>query len=91
MKLNKALFWDIDFEKIDYQKHIRFVIERVLTRGNLSDWFELKKQYSSEQIKKEIIEIRFLDEKTLNFCSYLFNIPKEQFRCYTQNPFIPKL
>ena len=91
MKLNKALFWDIDFEKIDYQKHIRFVIERVLTRGNLSDWFELKKQYDLEQIKKEIIEIRFLDEKTLNFCSHLFTIPKEKFRCYTQNPFIPKL
>ena len=91
MKLNKTLFWDIDFETIDYQKHIRFVIERVLTRGNLSDWFELKKQYDLEQIKNEIIEIRFLDEKTLNFCSYLFNTPKEQFRCSTQNPFIPKL
>lgn len=32
--LNKALFWDTNYDNIDYKKHARFVIERVLTRGN---------------------------------------------------------
>ncbi len=31
-KLNKALFWEIDYQMIDYEKHARFVIGRVLTR-----------------------------------------------------------
>ncbi len=39
--LNKALFWDTDYQDIDYEKHARFVIERVVTRGNLKDWKEL--------------------------------------------------
>ena len=28
--LNKALFWDIDYKSVDYEKHARFIIERVL-------------------------------------------------------------
>ena len=30
-------------KKLDYEKHARHIIERVLMRGMLSDWFEIKK------------------------------------------------
>ena len=39
---NKSLFWDIDINMLDYDKHTRFIIERVLLKGDLPDWFELK-------------------------------------------------
>jgi len=90
-QLNKALFWDTDFEQIDYKKHSRFVIERVLTRGNWNDWKELKNYYGFHKIKVEALKIRYLDKITLNFCCTFFNIPKEQFRCYNTEPSIRQL
>ena len=89
--LNKALFWDTDYSNIDYDKHARFVIERVLTRGNLKDWHEIKRFYGLSKIKNEALNIRYLDKITLNFCHTFFNIKKEKFRCYNIEPSIQKL
>ena len=80
----KYLFWDIDFNSIDMDKHCRFIIERVITYGDLKDWNTLKKLYSLSTIKKEVVQIRSLDAKTLNFMSFIFDLPKQKFRCYTQ-------
>ncbi|MCB0540941.1 MAG: hypothetical protein KDE33_25750 [Bacteroidetes bacterium] len=91
MKLSPHLFWDIDLKDLNFEKHARFIIERVLTRGRLSDWFEIQSYYGWERLKKEVLKIRSMDSLTLNFCSKLFHIPKEQFRCYTTEPSIRKL
>ena len=41
MNLSKTLFRDTDIKKLDYEKHARHIIQRVLMRGMLSDWFEI--------------------------------------------------
>lgn len=88
---SKALFWDIDIKELDYEKHARYIIERVLTRGNWSDWQKLKAHYGLKKISDEAMKIRYLDNKTFNFIHTLFNIPKEKFRCYNTEPSIRKL
>jgi hypothetical protein len=45
-------FWDADKNKLDIQKYKDFFISRVLQHGILKDIHELKKEYSSEEIKK---------------------------------------
>ena len=90
-KFNKSLFWDTKLENIDLENHARFVIERVITRGLLKDWFILKSHYGYEKIKTEVVNIRSMDKITLSFCSHFFNIPKTEFRCYNTKPFIQKL
>lgn len=82
MKFDKVLFWDIDMAKLDFEKNARQIIERALMYGDLKDWFEIKNYYGIERLKKEVLKIRCLDKKTLNFCSMYFEIPLEQFRCY---------
>ncbi len=84
MQLSKHIFWDVGIESIDFEKHTRFVIERVITHGSLADWHLIKKYYGLELIKKEALMIRSLTNKNLNFLSRLFNIPKQEFRCYKQ-------
>ena len=79
---NQTLFWDTDISKIDFLKHGKYVIERVLTRGSLDAWFIIKNNYGLEQIKQVALNARWLDEKTLAFCSTYFQIPQEQFKCY---------
>ena len=90
MELSKVLFWDTDYSKIDWEKHARDVISRVVMRGNFSDWQNIKTYYGLERIKEEMLHVRFLDKKTLNFLSVLFGIPKEKFRCYTWKQSIQK-
>ena len=87
----KELFWDINFDSIDYETNARFVVERVVTRGNLKDWFTLKEFYGIDRIKSEVKNIRFLDKLTLNFLVSLFNIKKEEFRCFNTEQSIKEL
>lgn len=79
---NKSIFWDVDYNSIDFDQNTRFVIARVLMRGDIEDWFELRNYYGLDKIKEEVIKIRYLDKLTLNFCHKLFNIEKDKFRCY---------
>ncbi len=91
LQLSKTLFWDTDISQIDYEKNARHIIERVLLRGTLDDWFAIKKYYGVERIKQVVVKIRYLDKVTLNFCSKYFKIPKNQFKCYNTEPSIRKL
>ena len=83
MNLSRVIFWDTDYDKIDWEKKARFVIERVVTRGNWSDWLAIQEFYGIDRIRNEMLRTRYLDKKTLNFLSKLFDVSKEQFRCYT--------
>jgi hypothetical protein len=82
MDLDKSLFWDIEYDLVDYEKYSQFIINRVLLRGTLKDWQEIKNYYGLERIKQEIIQMKYLDDRTLNFCSIYFNLLKTDFKCY---------
>lgn len=82
-QLSRVLFWDTDYDSIDWDGKARYVIERVVTRGNWSDWIITREYYGLDRIRTEMLQSRDLDKKTLNFLSKLFNISQEQFRCYT--------
>jgi hypothetical protein len=82
-KLSKTLFWDVDFEQIDYDRRARYVIERVVMYGNWDEWQEIKRYYGLEKIKVETMQVRYLDGKTLSFLSQYFQVQKKEFRCYT--------
>lgn len=34
MNLNSALFWEVDFDQLDWEKYAHFVIVRVFERGD---------------------------------------------------------
>lgn len=78
---NKALFWDVQIDSLNIETHTRFIIERVVSRGNIADWELLKKIYGKERIKHEVLRIRSLDKKTASFLSVYFDIQKKDLRC----------
>jgi hypothetical protein len=75
---SKYLFWDSVPEDIDVSKNKRYVIERVLTRGSLEDFYMLLKMYSHDEIQEALKKSKELDPKTVNFCSLYFNLPKSE-------------
>ncbi len=90
-KLDNGLFWDTNAATIDWEKNARWVMARVLSRGNLPDFRELVRYYGLDRIKTELLQVRFLDKKTLSFVATIFQVPKEQFRCYTLRQLSPEL
>ena len=42
--LSPSLFWDVDCEVLDDEKHRRFVIGHVLERGKMQDWIKTKER-----------------------------------------------
>lgn len=84
MNISKVIFWDTDYDKIDWELKARYVIERVLMFGTIEDWRAIQQRYGMDRIRDEMLQSRELDPKSLSFLSTIFNIPKDRFRCYTQ-------
>lgn len=84
LPLRKELFWDIEYEKLDINKHKRLIVERVLTLGNLEEFFYLLNQYDSEALINEIKQIGYLDPKTISFVVSFFKINKKELKCFTK-------
>ena len=86
-KLSKHLFWDIDIKNLNYETRASFVLERVFTMGMQEDEWEVNRFYGIDRIKKEVIKCRALDEKTINYLSIFYDIPKKDFTCYMKDAF----
>ena len=56
-KFRKILFWDTDFDRIDWIKNKRFVIERIYNRGNMAEIEELIRFYGKEEMEQIIAVI----------------------------------
>ncbi len=72
---SQFLFWDTAVEKIDPDKNKNYIIERVISRGLLQDFYFLLQLYSTDQIITALKKSKVLDNKTANFCSHYFKIP----------------
>lgn len=82
MNFSKQIFWDVDPQKLDFEQHKVFIVQRVLEYGLMDDWRELNSKLSKAELIEIIKNIRSLDKVTMNFVSNFYNIPLEDLRCY---------
>lgn len=83
-QLNKAYFWDVNITQMDEEKSKRLIIERVINYGNLSEIKLIREFYGIKEIRSTLCQLSYIDPKTLNFISLLFQVPKTKFKCYTR-------
>lgn len=82
MKLSREIFWDVNYDSIDWDKSRDWVICRVLEYGSMEDWRAIRKYYGDNTIVEAAVTARSLSKKTMHFIHHIFNIPFEKFRCY---------
>ncbi len=87
----KRIFWDVDFDKLDYDTKARFVIERVFERGDVEDIRQCRRYYGDDTIKGVLVSAKWLPKMRLHLVSAIFAIPLENFRCYTLQQLNPGL
>ena len=79
---SKRCFWEQNYEKLDFDKGKRYIITRVVSYGSHDDYIQLFNYYGWDVIKNEVIHIKYLNKKILNFLSILFEININTFRAY---------
>lgn len=80
----KRIFWDVNFENIDYDLRKNWIIERVFERGDIEDIRNCRRYYGDDTVKEALVNAKWLSFETLVFVSNLFFIDRKEFKCYTQ-------
>jgi len=83
--LPKVLFWEFDYDKMDWQRAYRTVIERVLDKGDESEWEEMIRFYGRERVVHALKnDITFLSNMTTEAVCEYFQLSKQELKCYTK-------
>ena len=91
MQLDRKLFWDVDYDKIDWEKNYQWVICRVIDRGDVNDIRLCKKYYGEEKIKKSILNSNYFSEHRMYLAAVIIDEPVENLRCYKLRQLNPTL
>lgn len=87
----KRIFWDVDFEKLDYDKKANFIIERVFERGDVEDIRNCRRYYGDEKVAQALLNAKFLPETRMYLAAAVLDRPLEDFRCYRLRQLNPEL
>jgi len=88
--LKKSYFWDVDI-KLGKTVSKRLVIERIFSLGTLDEVAFVLRYYGKKEVEKILLDLNYMDPKTLNFVSKYFGRSKTEFRCYTRKQSMPRL
>lgn len=87
----KRIFWDVNFEALDYDEKANFVIERVFERGDVEDIRNCRRYYGDEKVTIVLLKAKFLPEHRIHLASAIINKPLNEFRCYILRQSNPEL
>ncbi|MCX6307784.1 MAG: hypothetical protein NTY32_02760 [Bacteroidia bacterium] len=77
-----TLLWEYDMERFDWQNMRTVVVQRVIERGQMQDFYAILNLYGLKGVKETIKKIPFLNPKDQSFVCNIFNIKKESLACY---------
>lgn len=82
--INHSLFWEYDLEKFNFQEMKNLVVQRIIERGRIDDFYGMLNLYGLEEVKRVLKNIKILNKKDTNFVSVVFEIPLKELRCYKE-------
>jgi hypothetical protein len=81
--ISKRVFWDVDFESLDYDKDRLFIIDKVMNYGLWDDFVAVMRYYGKDVVKREIVKSPYLKKDVFNFLCFYLNLKPSDFECYT--------
>ncbi len=88
---NGRIFWDVDVEKLDFEKKASFIIERVFERGDVEDIRMCRRFYGDEKIGEVLLNAKWLPLRKLYLASAILDKPLTAFKCYILRQSNPEL
>ena len=87
--LSKTAFWDMDFDKLDFEKNAVFIMEKVFNYGLWDDQLAIVRYYGEERIKKEVVKGAYYKKKVFRFLCVIFDLQPSDFTCYIRRQSLP--
>jgi hypothetical protein len=90
-KLPKRLFWEFNYEQMDWQKNAEIVIERVVERGTPEEWLEMIRFYGKKKVLATLKnKTSYLTDPAIKkVCDY-FELKPEELKCYIKKQSRPQ-
>jgi DNA-binding Lrp family transcriptional regulator len=88
---DRRIFWDVDFDNLDYNCKANFVIVRVFERGDVDDIRNCRRYYGDEKVTQALLNAKFLPLHTMYLASAVTGKSLSEFRCYTLRQSNPAL
>lgn len=89
-RIRPSLLWEYDLERIDWQAMRTLVVQRVIERGRMDDFYALLNKYGLEEVKESIKEIPSMNPKDMSFVCSVFDLKKEELKCYIRQRYADK-
>ena len=83
-QIRKTLFWEYDLERLNWKDMRTLIVQRVIERGRMNDFYAILNLYGLTGVKEAIKQISYLNSKDLSFVCSVFNLKKEDLKCYTK-------
>jgi len=82
MNLPKHLFWDVDYNTLNYEKYDNWVIVRVFERFDAEDIRAVRRYYGDKKLREALLYAKYIFLHRLHLVAAVINEPVENFRCY---------
>jgi hypothetical protein len=83
-QIRESLLWEYDLDRFDWENMRILVVQRVVERGRMDDFYAILNLYGLTGVKEAIKKITYLNPKDLSFVCSVFNLNKEDLKCYTK-------
>ena len=91
MNLNRAIFWDVDFDQLDWKKYAHWVIVRVFERGDIEDIRQVRRHYGDAEVKESLLNAKSFRLNRLHLAAAVIDEPVQKFKCYINQQSNPEL
>ena len=79
---HRRIFWDVDFDNLDYDAKANFVIERVFERGDVPDIRNCRRYYGDEKMRDVLTKAKWLSKESVYLASAIFDNELTDYKCY---------
>jgi hypothetical protein len=79
---HKRIFWDVNFDTLDYDKKASFIIERVFERGDVPDIRACRRYYGDEKIREVLTQAKWLSLTTIYLACAICDNELTDYKCY---------
>ena len=83
-QIRRSLFWEFEFEKINWMEMRDIVVQRVIERGRMDDYYAILNLYGIEGVVDAIKNIPYMNSKDQAFVCSVFNIDKKDLKCFSR-------
>lgn len=83
MNLSRRLFWDVNYDTINWDDKYKWVIVRVFERGDVEDIRACRRYYGDEKVREALTSTKWLPLQTIYLACAVLDNELKDYRCYT--------